>query len=269
MSKTNRNEKLHLERDISRQALASAIVAILVVGFTAAFAITAFTPLRYLIPGYPSGTVQQEMKMNAMKIDSLQRSIFRWRLYTDNLLRELEGGTPVEMDSLTRQAAKELAERDAAALARADSILRQDVTEQEKFVISEKEPVQERIEGLHFFKPLNGTVSHHYEVAQHPYLDITAPEGSTVKSVLDGSVVYTGWTETDGWCMVIQHQSGILSVYKHNRSLMKKTGDKVGAGTAIAQLGAYSGQAKGTHLHFELWQDGTPVDPAEYIAFQL
>lgn len=207
--------------------------------------------------------------MNAMKIDSLQRSIFRWRLYTDNLLRELEGGTPIEIDSLTRQATRELAERDAAALARADSILRRDVTEQEKFVISEKEPVQEHIEGLHFFKPLNGTVSHHYEVAQHPYLDITAPEGSTVKSVLDGSVVYTGWTETDGWCMVIQHQSGILSVYKHNRSLLKKVADKVGAGTAIALLGAYTDEVKGTHLHFELWQDGTPVDPAEYIAFQL
>lgn len=263
----SKNKKIHIEWDPLEWELIVAIVSVVIVCFLGSYAIIAHTPVRQLIPGYPSLAVRQQMEQNQTIIDSLQKSIFRWELYSGNIRRILEGGKPVHIDSLTRQADRELAMRDAKSLAATDSLIRADIDEKERFDVSDTPRKPLNIDGLHFFKPVNGTVSHQYEIAGHPYLDITAPEGSTIKSVLDGSVIYTEWSEADLWCIVIQHSSGIISIYKHNRSVLKKVADKVSAGTAIAQLGSSSDSVKGSHLHFELWQDGTPLDPTAFITF--
>ena len=265
MSKTN---KFHFEWEPTRGELGIAIACTLIIGFLLSFAIIAFSPLRNIIPGYPNATMKHQMVQTAMRMDSLQQSIDRWELYSANLRKVIEGGKPLQIDSIIKLGGARPEEKSSNELSKTDSVLRYIVEEQERFEVSDRQSRKLQIEGLHFFKPLNGTVSHHYDIAQHPYIDVTAPEGSTVKSVLDGAVVYADWTEKDGWCMVIQHESGILSIYKHNQKLLKKVADKVSAGTSIALLGAdTTDSGKGVHLHFELWQNGTPVDPVIYIKF--
>ena len=101
----------------------------------------------------------------------------------------------------------------------------------------------------------------------HPYIDITAPEGAVVKSILDGTVIYSGWSEDAGHTIQIQHTDDIVSIYKHNEKLLKKTGEKVKAGTPIALVGNTGDVSTGTHLHFELWHKGEAVDPLKYIKF--
>ena len=266
MSKSNKF-KIHWEPTKAQTAMAVAAVLLVMAGL--GFAITAFTPLRNLVPGYPTAAVRQEQETKEMKLDSLERCLYRWELYSENLRRVVAGEKPIQVDSLIRKAQLEY-RNDSTSKAigvTADSTLRSFVTEEEKFELSGKNKTFS-IEGLHFFKPVSGTVSKKFELAQHPYIDITAPEGSTVKSVLDGSVIYTDWNEADNWSIVIQHQNGIISIYKHNQTLLKKTSDKVSAGTSIAILGAGADiNHTDTHLHFELWQDGTPLDPAAFINF--
>ena len=265
MAKTN---KFHFEWDPSKGELYVAVACILIIGFLLSFAIIAISPLRNLIPGYPNATMKHQMVQTAMRMDSLQQSINRWELYSENLRNVIEGGKPLQIDSIIKQNGTKPEEKSSGELSATDSVLRYIVEEQERFEVSDRQSRKLRIEGLHFFKPINGTVSHHYDIARHPYIDITAPEGSTVKSVLDGAVIYADWTEKDGWCIIVQHESGILSIYKHNQKLLKKVADKVSAGTSIALLGAdTTDSGKGTHLHFELWQDGSPVDPSLFIKF--
>ena len=115
--------------------------------------------------------------------------------------------------------------------------------------------------------PLKGVVSQGYDPSIHPYIDIAAPSGSVVKAVLDGTVVFTGWSADTGHTIQIQHDGDIISIYKHNEKLLKKTGDKVSAGTPIALVGNTGEMTTGPHLHFELWHKGESVDPTKHISF--
>jgi murein DD-endopeptidase MepM/ murein hydrolase activator NlpD len=118
-----------------------------------------------------------------------------------------------------------------------------------------------------FFTPLKGVVSQGYDPAIHPYIDITATSGSVVKAVLDGTVIFSGWSDDAGHTIQIQHDGDIVSIYKHNEKLLKKTGDKVSAGTPIALVGNSGEMTTGAHLHFELWHKGETVDPTKHISF--
>ena len=84
-------------------------------------------------------------------------------------------------------------------------------------------------------------------------------------SVLEGTVVFDGWNDESGYTIAVQHDGDIVTVYKHNQKLLKKTGDRVSAGTSIGLVG--STVESGDHLHFELWYKGEAVDPAKYINF--
>ena len=118
-----------------------------------------------------------------------------------------------------------------------------------------------------FFTPLKGVVSQGYDPITHPFIDITAPSGSVVKAVLVGTVIYAGWSDEAGYTIQVQHDGDIISIYKHNEKLLKKTGDKVTAGSPIALVGSTGSLSTGDHLHFELWHKGETVDPTKYINF--
>ena len=243
-----------------------AVVTIVVLLCAAIYSIIAFTPVRTFIPGYPDARSKRAAIQNAITIDSLENVIFRWELYSENLRRAVEGEEPVKIDSLikAKNAATEL---DMEAIARQDSLLREQVKEEEKFGISGRTQRDLPIEGLHFFTPVTGVISQGYDPAIHPYIDIAAPEGSVVKATLDGTVIFAGWSDEAGHTIQIQHEGDIVSIYKHNEKLLKKAGDKVTAGSPIALVGNTGELTTGDHLHFELWHKGQTVDPTLYIKF--
>ena len=123
-------------------------------------------------------------------------------------------------------------------------------------------------DGIFFYKPVEGTVSAHYESAVRHYgVDLVAQERASVLATLDGTVVYAGFDANQGNVIQLQHKNGFLSVYKHNALLLKEVGDVVRAGEAVALVGNTGKLSTGPHLHFELWYKGAPVNPEEYIAF--
>ena len=256
-------------RKFSKLNVLIAAITCLVVLLTLIWCLVAFTPLRTFIPGYPDAKTKYDAIQNAIRIDSLENVITKWEFYSENLRRVVEGEEPLKIDSLmeARKGQKEITEKDRAALAMKDSLLRKEVAAEDRFSITSGRPQTLPIEGMHFFTPLNGVVSQGYDKALHPYLDVTAPNNSVVMSVLDGTVISAGWTDEEGYTIRIQHDGDIISVYKHNQKLMKKTGDKVSAGTPIAIVGGTGSTADGDHLHFELWHKGEAVDPTKYISF--
>jgi murein DD-endopeptidase MepM/ murein hydrolase activator NlpD len=197
-------------------------------------------------------------------VDSLERVIYRWELYSENLKRAVSGKAPVKIDSIIKANAKTAEYAiDQASFQKQDSLLKERVKAEEQFEISARSRRELPIEGLHFFTPLKGVITQGYD-AIHPYIDVTAAEETVVKSTLDGTIIYAGWSEEDGNIIQIQHTDDIISIYKHLDKLLKKTGDKVKAGTPVAVLGNTS---SGTPLHFELWHKGETVDPTLYIKF--
>lgn len=255
-------------RKFTRIGVLVTAITVIVVTISVIFCIIAFTPVRALIPGYPDARTKHDAIQNAIRIDSLENVITKWELYSENLRRVVDGQEPLKIDSLMevrRSTASTAA--DMKEIAQKDSLLRKEVADEDRFDIKSNSSRTLPIEGMHFFTPLKGVVSQGYDKALHPYIDITAPGNSVVMSVLDGTVISDGWTDTDGYTIRIQHEGDIISVYKHNQKLMKKTGDKVTAGTPIAILGGTGSLSDGEHLHFELWHKGEAVDPTKYISF--
>lgn len=232
------------------------------------YALIVFTPLRRTVPGYPGAAFRRQAIVNAIRLDSMETAMTRWQMYSENLSRALAGEQTLVLDSIiSRNADAYLNRENEAFLLRQDSLLRAAVAREEAFGVSSGEQRHLPIEGMHFFTPLKGTISNGYDIATHPAVDITAPAGTLVKAVLDGTVVYAGWSDEYGYTISIQHDGDLISTYKHNRKLLKKAGDRVTAGAPIAQVGNTGSLTTGDHLHFELWYKGEAVDPGKYISF--
>lgn len=253
-------------RRFSVPALIWTLVLGTVVVCAVVYSLIAFTPARTLIPGYPDAHSKSAAVQNAIKIDSLQSLISRWDLYAENLRRVVEGQSPVDIDSVIRVRRDSAAAVDADRLAGRDSLLRATVQEEEQFDLSGAQR-QLPVEGIHFFTPLKGVVSTPFDPVLHPYIDVAAPSGSVVMSVLDGTVIFSGWNDETGYTIQVQHSSDMVSIYKHNQKLLRKTGDKVSAGAPIALVGGAGEPGSAAHLHFELWYQGEALDPTLYIIF--
>ncbi|MGB8703454.1 MAG: M23 family metallopeptidase, partial [Gillisia sp.] len=116
---------------------------------------------------------------------------------------------------------------------------------------------------------VKGTLSSKYDrKSKHYAIDVVVSKNTPVKSVADGRVVFAEWSADTGYVIIIEHNYGLLSVYKHNASLTKEQGDFVKAGEVIATAGNTGELTTGPHLHFELWKDGNPVNPQDYIDFE-
>ena len=240
-------------------------VVVVIVGF---FCLVAYTPIRTFIPGYPDANSRRQAVQNALRIDSLQTRILQWELYTENLRRVVAGEDPLRLDSLilgSQPGSRSVS--DARYLAIRDSLLRADVRQEEQFDVSSQTRQNLPIEALSFYSPVKGVVSRGFDRVLHPWVDVTAPAGSMVMSVLDGTVVFTDWVQESGYTLVIQHANDLVSIYKNNQKLLHKSGDAVKAGTPVGMLASSNSLTKGDHLHFELWYKGAAVDPAIYIKF--
>lgn len=228
----------------------------------------AFTPLRTTIPGYPDEHSKYTAVSNAIKIDSLESIITRWEVYAGNLSRVLEGERGLDLDSILHSgSSKYLSGKTAEELSGADSLLRLSIQQAEQFSISNDENRNLPLRGRLFFAPMKGVVARQFAPSLHPGVDISAPSGSAVSAVLDGTVIYTGWGDEEGFTVHIQHSGDLTSIYKHNSQVLKKVGEKVSAGTPVAILGNAGTLSSGDYLHFELWYKGEALDPEQYIKF--
>ena len=253
----------------TRTSMFITVTTVTVVLCAIIFSIIAYTPIRTFIPGYPDARSKRAAIQNAITIDSLETVIYKWGLYSENLKRVMAGMDPVRIDSLVNAGmAAANTQADMSEIQRKDSILREKVKEEEQFGISAgRDKRQLPIEGVHFFCPLKGVISQGYDPIGHPYIDITTPQGSVVKAILDGTIIHAGWSEEYGHTIQIQHEGDIISIYRHNEKVLKKSGEKVTAGSPIALVGNSGSTSTGTHLHLELWHKGEAVDPSIYINF--
>lgn len=242
------------------------VVLILLVAIV--YSLVAFTNIRELIPGYPDAAMRQHIRSNAMKLDSLEYEQAIRDQYFDNLNRIIAGEAPENYMNDTTGVVdqKEIAFHRSAN----DSLLRQQVEAEEQFRLNvlEESRVNLNLYDMHFFTPVNGIVTRNFNpVAGHYGIDLVAEPNEVVKATLDGTVIMSTWTLETGYVIQLQHGNELLSVYKHNAALFKSVGQKVVAGDAIAIVGNSGELTTGPHLHFELWHNRVPLNPADYIVF--
>ena len=229
----------------------------------------AFTNVREFIPGYPDVTMRRNILMNAIRLDSLERELELRDKYFYNLNAIISGKPPLDIIA-QRDTTKEYNSIKFTSSPE-DIVLRNQIEKDEQYNLTLGPRTNETtsLASLHFFPPVKGIVSGKYDLrTRHFGTDIVTKPKSLVLAALDGTVIFTGWTMETGYVIEIQHNNNLVSVYKHNGSLLKEAGDLVRAGEAISVVGD-SGElyTSGPHLHFEIWYKGSPLDPEKHIMF--
>lgn len=228
--------------------------------------IIAYTPLREYIPGYPSSNDRLASQRNEIRADSLEKELNKYDNYLRDLKILLSGGdfATLKSDSLKKISKENLSFEPSAQ----DLAFREKMREEERNNQNEVTTnYSNRLTGILFFVPLDGMISQSYSKSSgHLGIDIVSAKNESIKSTLDGTVIFADWTSDGGHEIHIQHAQNIVSVYKHNSSLLKKVGELVKAGDPIAIIGNTGELTDGPHLHFELWVNGKPVDPQLYLA---
>ncbi|NLX73296.1 MAG: M23 family metallopeptidase [Bacteroidales bacterium] len=233
-----------------------------------------FTGLREYIPGYPDSQQRLLIVRNAQRVDSLLVEIEKRDNFINNFQNIIKGEVPEpgeDVDRNVQTALNEASDMDLSFSRSAeDSLLRMQVEREERFNLSVRETPSRAIalESAFFVSPIKGMVVNTFgETSGHYGVDIVAAPGSRVASVMDGMVVFSGWTVETGYVIQIQHQNNLISIYKHNEIILKEVGQVVKAGEAIARVGNSGELTSGPHLHFELWYNGLPLNPVDYISF--
>jgi murein DD-endopeptidase MepM/ murein hydrolase activator NlpD len=233
-------------------------------------AVIVFTPLKQYIPGYSDQATKQNAYRSTLKADSLEVQLNIRDAYLENLRRVLQGELPADSATLFRPIDVKPTAADLAP-SRADSLLRARSEKDEAYSLAEGRAPGDRRElsGVYFFPPLRGIVTTTFDRSEgHFGIDIVAKADAAVKSCLEGTVTMASWTTDAGYVINVQHRNNLVSIYKHNSTLLRKVGDRVKAGEAIAIVGNSGELTTGPHLHFELWLNGEPVDPQAYMVFQ-
>jgi murein DD-endopeptidase MepM/ murein hydrolase activator NlpD len=230
--------------------------------------VIAYTPVRELIPGYPDENTVRNIHLNNYRLDSLEIEITKRDVYFENLRRIIAGESPHNLDDT-----KDTSVTHAGMMykkSEEDSLLRRMVEPTDRFGLAtiEKKVINTALSSTLFFPPVRGMVTNTFNSkSEHYGIDIVASASEVVKATLPGMVTMAGWTLETGYVIQLQHENNIISIYKHNAELLKHIGDRVKVGEPISIIGNSGELTTGPHLHFELWHNGTSLNPQDYINF--
>lgn len=243
----------------------SVLLAACTVIFLLAAIILVFTPLRNYLPGYMNSEVRSQVVTNALKADSLVEALDRQNQYIMNIQDIFSGKVSVDtvqsIDSLTTIRTNELMNRSKEE----DDFRRKYEARQKAESAAEED---HKLPDLLFFRPTKGIVMKDFAPSrQHYGVDMAAAMDESIVAAMDGKVMMVVQTVDKGFLIQIQHEQNFISVYKHCGTPRKKEGDRVKGGEVIALAGTEDEGKHVSYVHFELWHEGTPIDPAKYVVF--
>ena len=242
------------------------VYSVILISFT--ISVVFFTQLRELVPGYSSSDLLGRAIYLTQKTDSLERQIELNNKFYKSIEDVLSGKTDefIERDNIPIDSGLNDKNLFSISPNSEDSILRNYVDSQDKFNLTINELV---IENKMFFSPIKGDITQTFNFEENHFaIDIAADIGTPVKSILDGKIIFSEWSVDTGHVIIVDHGDNIVSVYKHNSKSLKEQNDFVQAGEVIAYSGNQGSLSSGPHLHFELWKNGTPIDPEPLLNLQ-
>ena len=249
------------------------IISIGIIFMTLTFILIANTYIKEYIPGYPN--IDERRKLYTLNIvaDSLLMDVEKKNKYIENIKNIFED-TPNVDDVIEIEPVDFHYDTIKNRKSYDDSVLRAEFENQSMYNLYFNEVGQldesnnASIKSFNFFTPLQGIITSNFNLLDKHYgIDIVTSHNEAVKATLEGTVIFSGWTLETGYVIALQHNRNFISMYKHNSVLLKKDGDHVIAGEPIAISGQSGELTTGPHLHFELWENGIPVNPEEYILF--
>ncbi len=224
----------------------------------------AFTPLKTYMPGYTDPGLRKQAVQLQLKTDSLEKALTINTFYIEQLQRVFKN--EISMEEFNKIYTEKKFNPDTLKLqaGKVDSLLRKEVENREKFKVSQ---LKNRT-AYNFTAPVKGIIVNAFAPdKQHYGVDLALQKGTPIKSIAPGKIIFSDWSAETGNTIIVKHPNNIISVYKHNKKLLRKIGDEVQEGEVIAISGNTGEKTSGPHLHFELWINDSPVNPVDFINF--
>lgn len=259
-------ERFSLKLNRLNVFIVTLISAVLLIGATTV--LIAFTPIREYIPGYADVTTKRNSIQLTKETDSIQQVLRTNEEFYSRIKMLLNGDITSEEYERIDSIAKVETDIEITNLKpiKEDSLLREEVAQEDRYSVIAGAKAKTNFV---FFPPVKGIISGDYDAEiKHYAIDVAATTGTPIKAAADGTVVFASWSVETGHTMIIEHAYGLITVYKHAGSLLKEQNDKVLAGEVIASVGNTGELTTGPHLHFEIWSDGYPLDPTNFINFE-
>jgi len=233
------------------------------------FALLGWTPLRFYLPGYSEDYRVKRLAVEAyLKSDSMEIALAQRDLFIDNMQRVLRGEIDTLIDADVIAELEFDPKKANYARSTEDSILRAEIEKEDLVNLSPNFNRDDKTNYL-LFPPVKGTITDKFNPQrEHFGIDVAAAKDAAIKAIDEGTVTLAAYTAETGYIIQIQHDNDLISVYKHNSSLLKKQGEKVRAGEAIAIIGETGEYSSGPHLHFEMWRNGVALNPEIFFSFE-
>lgn len=232
-----------------------------------------YTPLSRLLPTRSVTESNRKVIENAVMIDSLQRKLTADAFYLNKIKSILDGKAETDtfdkVENFMKDSSLTMSDLDVSP-STLDSVLRAEIEVEEgnNLSVIDNVTTSTGFKNLHFFMPVKGMITDGFDMQTGHYaIDIAAGADEPILATLGGTVILATWSTETGYVIELQHANNLISIYKHNSVLLKKTGDRIEAGETIAIIGNTGELTTGPHLHFELWHNGVPLDPQDFIAF--
>ncbi len=263
-----------------------AVLSSLIVGTAALVTmLIIWTPLKRYIPGYGDFSRDSEVATLTTKVSELEIEMEATRKYNENIRKILLG----DVKDLGRESVDKNAPIDSTSISLVakedidripeDEKLRNEVAKgtfnsdpaftQSGGAINTITSNEIPLSQLLLIPPVSGDITSRFDLQKkHFGVDIAAAKNTAIKATTAGVVISAGFTVETGYSIAIQHPNNVVTMYKHNSVILKKEGESVKAGEAIAIIGNTGENTSGPHLHFELWHKGRAINPEGFINFK-
>ena len=244
------------------------ISAITIVMTTLVISTIAFTPLCEYIPGYGNIAERKQILELNIKADSIEQAVESRDVYLNTVLNALEEKVEVKTQKPKKDTTGKFAKVNTKPSS-TDLEFRNEYEDNKgKSANTLAKLKYTGLGELVFFTPVKGLITESFNMSEdHFGVDIVTKPDEKIKTTLDGTIIFTGFSAGDGNVVQVQHSNNLISIYKHCSAFLKITGDRVKSGDAIAVVGNTGEKSRGPHLHFELWFNGSAINPQEFVAF--
>ena len=264
------SEEWHIH--ISPARLIAGSFAFVLFFFIFLLILMAYTPILEFLPGYRTAAdrAHESLVENIMRLDSMERMMNDMMTYNENIALIMEGKTPVSRTISQSDSMRQ--DRVAVKASHLDSVLRNQMEQEGIYSLAGNETASRRKlrETMELSKPAEGIITAHFDLSHGIYgVQIAAEGADRITAIDNGTVIFKQWTPELSYVVMIQHAGNLVSVYKNLSSTLIEKGQSIRNGEQIGYNIEKEAQQEGDAklFEFELWSNGKPVDPEEYILF--
>lgn len=275
----NRKQRLSLRTEhddsemwymhISPLEFIGGLLALLLILFIVILTLVAYTPIMNLIPGYSGNKMREQMIENIIKVDSMEVRLGELQAYYSNVSMILDGKTPVTRNVAQVGDSVRSVKPEAIAPSAADSALRRQMELPGLYSLSTTVAPQGSLQTGNLILPVKGVVTTHFNPKEGRFgVGIATASNQQILAVAEGTVILSTWSPDQGHIIQIQHGGQLVSTYRRSTQSLRTVGERVQAGEVIGNTGeGISGEQGKGLFEFELWLNGTPVDPESFMVF--